>query len=99
MKILLISPAGSDLYAKTGVQLSPLGLMYIAAFARKHRHEVALIDVGIDKGAIETAEFENYDLIGISADTRRYPEAIEIAKLAKKAGKLVVRRVSCYFFG
>ncbi len=90
MKILLISPKGSNIYAKMEVGLPPLGIAYLAAVIREKGHEVQLIDRSIKQGELVPEDFEPYDLVGISADTPRYPEAVEIAAIAKKAGKMVV---------
>jgi len=90
MKILLISPKGSNIYAKMEVGLPPLGIAYLAAVIREKGHEVQLIDRSIKQGKLVPEDFAPYDLVGISADTPRYPEAVEIATIAKKAGKRVV---------
>ncbi len=90
MKILLISPKGSNIYAKMEVGLPPLGIAYLAAVIREKGHEVQLIDRSIKQGELVPEDFAPYDLVGISADTPRYPEAVEIASIAKKAGKMVV---------
>lgn len=90
MKILLISPKGSNIYAKMEVGLPPLGIAYLAAVIREKGHEVQLIDRSIKQGELVPEDFAPYDLVGISADTPRYPEAVEIAAIAKKAGKMVV---------
>jgi anaerobic magnesium-protoporphyrin IX monomethyl ester cyclase len=90
MKILLVSPQGSNLYAKMKVGLPPLGLAYLAAVTREAGHEVKIIDRAIEQRPLTPEDFLPYDLVGISADTPRYPEAVEIATIAKKAGKKVV---------
>ncbi len=90
MRILLVSPAGSDLYAKLGTQLPPLGLLYIAAFARNGGHQVEVIDFSIEKHALSNVHLARFDLVGVSADTPRYPEAVEVAKHVKEVGIPVV---------
>jgi anaerobic magnesium-protoporphyrin IX monomethyl ester cyclase len=90
MKALLISPKGSNFYAKTGSQIPPLGLAYIAAVLRTNGHQVKILDLGIESKALSTAVLNWADVVGISADTPRYPEALSIAKVAKEAGKTVV---------
>ena len=90
MNILLVSPAGSDIYAKVKSQLPPLGLGYIAAVVREQGHKVRIVDLGLDKKALTRSLIDEADVVGISADTTRYPEAVEIAKRVKKAGKVVV---------
>ncbi len=90
MKVLLISPQGSNLYAKMKVGLPPLGVAYLAAVIRQKGHEVKIIDRSIEQRELLPEDFEPFDLIGISADTPRYPEAVDIARIAKQAGKIVV---------
>ena len=90
MKVLLISPQGSNVYAKMKVGLPPLGIAYLAAVIREKGHEVKIIDRSIEQRDFTPEDFAPFDLVGISADTPRYPEAVEIAEEAKKAGKMVV---------
>ncbi len=89
MKVLLISPQGSNIYAKMKVALPPLGIAYLAAVIREKGHKVKIIDRSIEQQKLLPEDFAPFDLIGISADTPRYPEAVEIARTAKKAGKMV----------
>jgi len=90
MKVLLISPQGSNIYAKMKVGLPPLGIAYLAAVIREKGHKVKIIDKSIEQKELTPNVFADFDLIGISADTPRYPEAVEIAGTAKKAGKKVI---------
>jgi len=90
MNTLLISPVGSDIYAKMGAQLPPLGLAYIAATIRTQGHNVKIIDLSLDSQALTQELIDWADVVGISADTPRYPEALKIAGQVKKAGKIVV---------
>ncbi len=90
MKVLLISPQGSNIYAKMKVGLPPLGLAYLAAVIREDGHDVKIIDRAIEKKDFVPEDFSPFDVVGISADTPRYPEALEIAAVAKEAGKIVV---------
>ena len=90
MKVLLISPQGSNLYAKMKVGLPPLGLAYLAAVIREAGHNVKIIDRAIEQRPLAIEDFLSWDVVGISADTPRYPEAVDIAKIAKQAGKTVI---------
>ena len=90
MRVLLISPQGSNLYAKMKVGLPPLGLAYLAAVIREEGHDVKIIDRAIEQRPLTREDFQPFDLVGISADTPRYPEAVEIASIAKEAGKKVI---------
>ena len=90
MKILFVSPQGSNLYAKMKVGLPPLGVAYLAAVTREKGHEVTILDRAVDHRKLTIDYFQKFDIIGISADTPRYPEAVGIAKIAKKAGKKIL---------
>jgi len=90
MKVLFVAPAGSDVYAALEAQLPPLGLAYLASYARQQGHEVEILDMGVESVSLTTGYFRRYDLVGVSADTPRYPNALKIAKVAKKAGIYVV---------
>ena len=90
MKILLISPAGSNFYAKMGATIPPLGIAYIAAVLRENGHFVKLLDLGVEQKMPSKDYFKFFDVVGISADTPSYPEALSIAKIAKSVDKIVV---------
>ncbi len=90
MKVLFVSPQGSNIYAKMKVGLPPLGIAYLAAVIREAGHSVKIIDRAIERKPMTPDDFMPFDLIGISADTPRYPEALEIAGAAKKSGKMVI---------
>lgn len=89
MNVLLISPGGSNLYSKLNLGLPPLGIAYLAAVIRNEGHQVRIIDLGIDKKTLRPKDFNHFDLIGITADTTRYQEALKVASIAKTAGKRV----------
>jgi|GEM_PF-16444 len=90
MKILLVSPAGSNFYAKMGATIPPLGLAYIAAVLRENGHYVKLLDLGVEEKIPSKDYFKFFDVVGISADTPSYPEALSIAKYAKSVDRTVV---------
>ena len=90
MKVLLVSPPGSDIFAKTGAQLPPLGLAYLAAVARQHGHHIEILDMGIETVRLSTDYFRRFDVVGITVDTPRYFNAVDIATMAKEAGVYVV---------
>jgi len=90
MKILLINPVGSDVYAKLGYEMPPLGIGYLAAFARQEGHDVAILDMGVETIRLSVDYFRSYDVVGLSVDTTRYFNALNIAKMAKEAGTYVI---------
>jgi anaerobic magnesium-protoporphyrin IX monomethyl ester cyclase len=90
MKVLLINPPTSNLYAQLGVNLPPLGLAYLAAVLRDAGHKAQIIDLCVDPGALNRVRSSAYDLVGISADTPRFPAASALAKEFKERKKIVV---------
>jgi anaerobic magnesium-protoporphyrin IX monomethyl ester cyclase len=89
MKILLINPAPSGTLKATGVLFPPLGLLYVAAYAEKEGHQVVVRDLAVRKKK-EDIVFEKYDIVGISTDTTRHRQALQLAKKAKVSGCTVV---------
>ena len=89
MKVLLISPRGSDTYAQMRLELPPLGVGYLAAFARQEGHDVEILDMGVETMTLSVEFLRRFDLVGISVDTTRYFNALDIAKMAKEAGVYV----------
>jgi anaerobic magnesium-protoporphyrin IX monomethyl ester cyclase len=90
MNILLINPKGSNFYAKMGARIPPLGLAYLAAVLRQNGHAVKILDLGVEPNYPSADDLKGFGVVGISADTPSYPEALEIAKIAKRAGKAVI---------
>lgn len=65
----------------------PLALLYPATVLKEAGHQVAICDVKSgEKLRIDRA----VEVVGITTDTVRYPEALAIAGYAKKLGKVVV---------
>jgi anaerobic magnesium-protoporphyrin IX monomethyl ester cyclase len=96
MKILLINPPTSDLILtnlpKVLAQedpMPPLGLMYVAAYLKKHtNHEIKILDCLIEKinrQQLETRiEQERPDVIGITSLTFTLIDVLKTAKIAKQ---------------
>ena len=89
MKILLINPAPTGTLKATGVLFPPLGLLYIAAYAEREGHQVAVRDLAVRRKK-EDIDFRNYDVVGISTDTTRHRQALQLARRAKASGCTVV---------
>jgi anaerobic magnesium-protoporphyrin IX monomethyl ester cyclase len=89
MNILLINPAPTGTLKATGVLFPPLGLLYIAAYTEREGHQVVVRDLAIRKRK-ENIDFKKYDIVGISTDTTRHRQALQLAKNAKKMGCTVV---------
>src|SRR4030042_3165335 len=89
MNILLINPAPSGTLKATGVLFPPLGLLYVAGYAEKEGHQVVVRDLAVRRKK-EEIDFKKYDVVGISTDTTRYRQALQLAKKAKSSGCTVV---------
>ena len=89
MKILLINPAPTGTLKATGVLFPPLGLLYIAAYMEREGHQVTVRDLAIRKKK-EDIDFKKYNVVGISTDTTRHRQALQLAKKAKTMDCTVV---------
>lgn len=97
MKILLIT---APAFAETGRNTStapPMGLLYLASYARKHGYEhTKIVDTDADKitwaKLEEIFKKENPDIVGITGTSWVFPMIIKAAGLAKKVlpGKKVI---------
>ncbi len=89
MKILLINPTPTGTLKATGVLFPPLGLLYIAAYMEKAGHQVVVRDLAVRKKR-EGNDYKGYDIVGISTDTTRHRQALQLAEKAKASGCTVV---------
>uniref|UniRef100_A0A7V4WKW2 Radical SAM protein n=1 Tax=Candidatus Caldatribacterium saccharofermentans TaxID=1454753 RepID=A0A7V4WKW2_9BACT len=89
MRVLLVQPPSPGIYDLIGLKLPPLGLAYLAASCRTH-HEVAIVDLQVEDAKRFEEELKRCDLVGITATTSTFPEALRIARKAKDEGRLVV---------
>jgi anaerobic magnesium-protoporphyrin IX monomethyl ester cyclase len=89
MRILLVNPAPTGTLKATGVLFPPLGLLSIAAYMEKKGYQVVVRDLAVRKKK-EEIDFKKYDVVGISTDTTRYRQALQLAKRAKAGGCTVV---------
>jgi anaerobic magnesium-protoporphyrin IX monomethyl ester cyclase len=89
MRVLLVQPPSPGIYDLIGLKLPPLGLAYLAASCRTH-HEVAIVDLQVEDTKRFEEELKRCDLVGITATTSTFPEALRIARKAKEEGRVVV---------
>ena len=89
MNILLINPAPTGTLKATGVLFPPLGLLYVAAYAEKQGHQVVVRDLAVRRKK-EKIDFKKFDLVGISTDTTRHRQALQLGGKAKASGCTVV---------
>lgn len=90
MRVLLINPPSKGIYYRLGLVLPPLGLAYLAELVRRRGHGVDILDLNVDRHALDSLDWTAWDLVGISGDTSRHPAAMAIAQRAKEAGRIVV---------
>jgi anaerobic magnesium-protoporphyrin IX monomethyl ester cyclase len=89
LKVLLVNPPAGFSYGILGISRPPLGLAYIASILRDHC-QVKIVDFNVERRDWSEYPYGEFDLVGISVDTTRYPTSIEIARLAKQQGTVVV---------
>jgi len=65
------------------IKFPPLGLAYVAATLREFDHKVQIIDLNVEEDLWERLN-KGWNMVGISADTSRYPIALKIASQIKK---------------
>ncbi len=91
LNVLFINPpvpGFSESYAKLlTFNTIPLALLYPATVLKKAGHHVEICDI---KSGDTLRIGKHIQIVGITTDTVRYPEAMIIAKMAKKLGKIVV---------
>lgn len=90
MNVLLINPKCSGYYYRLGLVYPPLGLAYISATLKQAGHQVKIIDMSVENFDYVHFDFTQYDLVGISTDTPRFPQVFNIAKSVKGQNVTVV---------
>lgn len=86
-RILLIVPSQANVYGvKIKTAYPSLGILWIASVLEKAGHKVSVIDMNVDsKGKDIHSLIMNdiFDIVGITAVTSTYPNAIDVAKKIK----------------
>ncbi len=90
MKILLTNPRGTNVFGKFGFIFPPTGLLYVAAYSEMMGCDVTIKDFFISDENPKNFSFKDYDIVGITSDTKQFPHAMDISRAAKKAGCTVV---------
>lgn len=89
MKIFLVTPSQYRVYGNfLAVDYPSLSLAYLGAVLLKYGHSVRIGDIDADKiserSFINTIKAENYDLVGITATTPIFKEAVKLSRLVKE---------------
>jgi len=90
LKILLINPLNTGYYYRLGAIYPPLGLAYLSSVLKEKGHEVRIVDMNVEKFDYKSFDYTEYDVVGISVDTTRFPLASNIARVVKQQGVPVV---------
>ena len=89
MNILLVNPPVGFSYYSIGLQRPPLSLAYLAS-SLGTGHRVKIVDFNVRGENWKKYPYGEFDLVGLSVDTARYPAALRIARLARERGARVV---------
>lgn len=89
MNILLVNPPVGFSYYNIGLQRPPLSLAYLAA-ALIDKHDVTIVDFNVGKDNWKKYPYRDFDIVGISVDTARYPVSMRIARRARDQGANVI---------
>lgn len=90
MKILLVNPKNSGYYHRLGAIYPPLGLCYISRVLKDAGNFVKLIDMNVEDFDWKNYNYSDFDIVGISTDTVRFPLARQISLTAKMQGTITV---------
>ncbi|MHA1572539.1 MAG: B12-binding domain-containing radical SAM protein [Alphaproteobacteria bacterium] len=87
MKVLLINPGKLS----EALEAPPLGLAYIAGAAEHAGHQVDVLDLGVSQPTdLQVALTRAYQVVGITAASYWYYDAVRLASLFKRASPDVV---------
>jgi anaerobic magnesium-protoporphyrin IX monomethyl ester cyclase len=89
MRILLVNPPVGFSYYNIGLRRPPLSLAYLASVL-VDKHDVAIVDFSTGKENLKRYRYDGFDVVGISADTVRYPLSLRIARRARDQGATIV---------
>lgn len=90
MRILLVNPMNSGYYYRLGAVYPPLGLCYISSVLKNAGNSVKLIDMNVESFDWKHFNYSDFDIVGVSTDTVRFPLAREISLTAKAQGVITV---------
>lgn len=89
MKTLLLYPPSQGVYNHIGLKLPPLGLAYLASFARQY-HETHIVDLQVENPKDLEKRFERYEVVGITTLTNTVSSALRLTRQAKAKKCFVV---------
>ncbi|MEE8190841.1 MAG: radical SAM protein [Candidatus Scalindua sediminis] len=86
--ILLLSPNVGGLFTEGTTLIPPMGLLYMGAVLEKAGYNVTIADLLV--APEQDIDIESYNIIGITANTVQFNNALRFAEKAKKLGKTVI---------
>jgi anaerobic magnesium-protoporphyrin IX monomethyl ester cyclase len=90
MNVLLVNPQSTGVFSTFGINLPPMGLLYVAASLEQAGHSVVVRDLSLQGERLSSFDLKNADVVGISSDSTRIEKAMDVARRASKAGRPVV---------
>lgn len=90
MNVLLVNPQSTGVFSTFGINLPPLGLLYVAASLEQAGHTVVVRDLALQGETLSASDLKCADVVGISSDSTRIEKAMQVARRAAKAGRPVV---------
>lgn len=90
MNVLLVNPQSTGVFSTFGINLPPMGLLYVAAALEQAGHTVVVRDLALEGERLSASDLKCADVVGISSDSTRIEKAMSIARTAAKAGRPVV---------
>lgn len=90
MNVLLVNPQSTGVFSTFGINLPPMGLLYVAAALEQAGHTVVVRDLALQGEVLSATDLKRADVVGISSDSTRIEKAMAIARKAAKAGRPVV---------
>lgn len=90
MNVLLVNPQSTGVFSTFGINLPPMGLLYVAASLEQAGHRVVVRDLSLQGEALSVSDLKGADVVGISSDSTRIEKAMVVARQAARAGRPVV---------
>jgi len=90
MNVLLVNPQSTGVFSTFGINLPPMGLLYVAAALEQAGHRVVVRDLSLQGELLSASDLKGADVVGISSDSTRIEKAMTVARRAARAGLPVV---------
>ena len=90
MNVLLVNPQSTGIFSTFGINLPPMGLLYVAAALEQAGHRVVVRDLSLQGEELSAFDLKSADVVGISSDSTRIEKAMVVARKAAAAGRPVV---------